>query len=543
MKETYTEPKEYLAEDIEAAALPEKKKMPFAAKLGIYVAVWLVVIAIACGVMWNVMQQYEAAQPWYAVEEYCKTSTQSAFYTALLEAYPDVENPYESIDEIAGDLSAKYGATITYSKLIREYTYESPVYLLQSGDTKLLKLTLESGEKTGFLGLVGYRVRSAELVDGELLALSSYGLAFPKGAEVYVNGKPLTEETLAVTGAFQTFGSDDFSVCMLENFAQRPTVKVTYNGEELTAVDTQNGDFVFDYPESKLHTLTVQAPVGAVLKLGDTRVSEHFVTGSATAVPDRFGAAAAMQIYTIPTVCGEHTVSASVGGEVLTVGDAGGIFVAMPQKETCSVVLPSGAQLYANGSAVDLSAIPAEETAWLSDYALLKNYPAATVYHFTDLYELPAFTASLDGAALTELCDGENITFVAAASEELKEKYTDQTVKFMNAYLYYTTQGYSNTRENLNAVKAHVAYGSPLYKNLESSYIGYYYIAPQRMTTEYMQVDNFVPFGSDAFTCELSYKIILKNWVGETTDENTMRIAFARSGNTFAPVNMVLLEK
>lgn len=518
----------------------KKPRFAFWKKLVIYCAVWLVLIVSACSVMWNVMVQYETAQPWYAVEAYLQTAAQSAFHTALRSAYPDTGNPYESIEAIADELSEKYGKDLTYTKLIREYTYETPVYLLQSGDTKLLKLTLAQGEETGFLGLRGYRVETVELVASELFDLRSYGLVFPTGAEVHINGKALTEDTLAAESAFTVFG-DGFTACMLENFFERPAVKVVYDGTELR--EGGSGDFLFDYPESRLRTLTVTAPAEAVVRIDGKRVSDHFLSETVTSAPDPFGATVELCTYTVPTVSGEGTVTAALDGVTLQAEQTDSIWAVQPITESCTVVVPKDAVLYVNGNAVDKSFITAEDTVWVSAFDGVRNYPSAVTYTLSALYTLPELTAALGNASLVKTADGEHTVFVQTADETLKETYTKQAIDFMNAYLYYTTQGYSNTRANLDAVKAHVANPSPLYTNLERSYIGYYYIAPQRMTVEYMEADNFIPFGEDAFTCELSYKINLKNWVGETTEENTMRIAFVRSGKNFAPVNMLLAEE
>lgn len=524
------------------AAMPQKRpRLTFGKKMVIYCAAWLILITVACGVMWNAMEQYEAAQPWYAVEEYLRTSASSAFYTALKNAYPDTENPYESVDAIAEKLYETYKETLTYSKLIREYTYENPVYLLQSEEQNLLKLTLSQGAETGFLGLCGYQVQSVELVASDLCALSSYGLVFPKDAEVYVNGEALREDTLSAESAFTVFGNDDFTACMLENFFARPTVKVIYNGAELP--EDGSGDFIFNDPEQSLHPLTITAPADAIVRIDGKRVSDYYLTETAVSAPDAFGATVSLCTYFVPTVCGEPTLTATQDGVLLKSEQVGDSWSAYPATMSCTVIVPKDGVLYAEGTVVDQSLITNDNIPWVSAFDGVKNAPRANLYTLTDLYALPAFTAKIGETALVQMQDGEHIAFVAAADAALKDAYAEQAIDFMNAYLYYTTQGYSHTRANLDAVKAHVAFPSPLYTNLENSYIGYYYIAPQHMTVEYIQVDRFIPFGEDAFTCELSYKINLKNWVGETTEENTVLIAFARSGQGFAPVNMLLGEE
>lgn len=516
-------------------------RLPFWQKLLIYIAVWAVLIAAACGVMWNIMQQYEISQPWYAVENYITSSGQSAFYSALLKAYPETENTYESIYEVAGKLSAEYTGRVSYKKLIREYTYENPVYLLHSEDTNLLKITLEQGEKTGFLGLRGYRICETELVASDLLSLKNYGLVFPTGAQVFVNGKHLSEEDLTENAVFPLFGDGAFTACLLENFFERPTINVLLDGKDIPA---KEGDhFIFD-PENALRTLHITAPEGAVVRIDSERVSDFFITGETNSEPDHFGNTVPMVEYTVPTVIGKGVVTMAQDGKALQTVTANETATAKPLTYGVTLRIPPTAVLYANGNAVKTVFVTDMHSPLLSDFEGVNGYPESHTYVIDGLYTLPEFTAADGGIALATTEDNGVTVFIPEASEALKAAYTEQAIDYMNAYLYYTTQGYANTRQNLNAVKAHVAYPSPLYTNLERSYIGYYYIAPQQMTVESMTVDHFIPFGTDMFTCELSYKIALSNWVGATTDANTMRITFAKQANgEYMPVNMVLLNK
>lgn len=516
--------------------------LSFSQKLIIYIAAWVVVTLAACGVMWNVMQQYEAAQPWYAVEDYITTSGQSAFFSALNKAHPNAENHYESLYEIAGVLSSKYTGKISYKKMIREYTYENPVYLLYSGEENLMKITLEQSEKTGFLGLLGYRVASVELVATDILSFSSYGLVVPENATVYINGKTLHANDVAESEAVHVFGAEGYRTYLLENFFTRPTVKVKLNGKDLSPV--ADGHFIYDYPTPKLRTLRIIAPKNATIRIDGERVSDFFITGTDTSDPDCFGATTAMTCYTVPTVAGKGVVTVTQDGKGLQTETVNEYVSAEPLTESVTVRIPPTAVLYANGTAVETKYVTDMHAPLLSDFAEVRGYPEAHTYVIDGLHALPVFTATDGGAELIATDDDGVTVFVNAASEALGEAYRAQAVAFMNAYLYYTTQGYSNTRRNLNAVKDLVANPSPLYTNLERSYVGYSWIAPQAMTVETMTVDNFVPYGENAFTCDLYYKIAFSNWVGEATDESTMRIAFAKQANgAFLPVNMVLLGK
>ncbi len=513
---------------------------PFWKKLLVYVAVWIVIIVACCCVMWNIMKQYEAAQPWYTVEEYITSSGQFAFYTAITKAYGDSVSQYESLYETAIGISGNYLGKLSYKKLVREYTYENPVYLIHSENKNLMKLTLQRGAPTGFMGFTGYSVYNVELIAPDLLNFENYALIYPAGSVIYVNGKEYEPEE---TEQYAVFGSDEYEVYVISNMLTRPTVKLKYTKDDEDFVSPLEGHhFIFDYPHPKLRTVTATVPEGATVYIDGQKVPEGFISEETKSEPDRFGNTVPMVKYTVPTVAGEGEITASAEDKYLTAVTGGEGTVFSANTLSCSVLVPNGATLYANGE--EISSTESTKTAvWRSDFEGVANAPMANEYTFSGIHAVPQFTATIDGAELKMVKDDDKFIFLMPESEELKEAYTKQAVEFMNAYLYYTTQGYSNTRANLNAVKAHVAAPSPLYTNLERSYIGYYYIAPQQMTVDYMEVDNFVPYGENAFTCELSYKLSLKNWVGDAVDENTMRISFAKRDGAFLPVNMRLANE
>ena len=544
MNKNYTPPVASSEEEFVTPPTPEEEeaffnefirpRLAFWQKLLIYVTVWFVLIFAACGIMWSVMQQYEAAQPWYAVEKHLSTAGQKAFYTALVNAYGENVNSYESLYDIASELSQNYTGKISYKKLIREYTYDNPVYLLYSGDENLLKLTLRLGEKTGFAGIVGYSVKNVELVSSDLIEFKNYPLVYPKNAVVKINGKMSTPTQ---TDDYKVFGSEDFNVCMLENLILPPSVKIVLDNQELSPI--KSGSFVYDYPEAKLSTITVTVPEEATVIADGKILPTGFKGVKKESAPDRFGYTVSVMSYDIPTVAGEIDISAVKSGKHLSLETNENVYTFSDDPISASIVVPSGATLYANGNEIDV-AEGNEGALWRADFEGVAGVSTATEYVFENICQVPEFSAKLGDTELTAATDDEKTVFLMPSSDELKEQYTDEVINFMKAYLYYTTQGMSNTRRNLNAVKALVAAPSPLYTNLERSYIGYYYIAAQKMTVDYMEVDNFIPYGDNAFTCELSYRINLKNWVGEAIDENTMRIAFAKRGNTFLPVNMLL---
>ena len=509
-------------------------------KLAIYCGVWLAVIAIACATMWSMMLQHKAAQPETTVDEFLSSSRQYLFYQTLMQTYPNLGNEHESAYEVADDLSREYWEDLTYSKLIREYTYENPVFLVKCGDINLIKLTLEQDAKTGFLGLRGYSIKKSELASETLISPRDYTIICPVNSEIYINNKPYEANGALYSDEF-SFGNKEFMILSLENFFMRPDIRVIYNHHELSAAqDAEN--FLFDHSNPLLKTVKITAPKYAVVSLNGSVLTDAFISGYAASEIDDFGQTVDLVEYGVPTAKGNINVTATLNNSSLQVYSlASGYEVAIPTFD-CTVTVPHGASLYANGEKADSGFIYSDNAPWTSDFISLSEFPTAIEYRFEALYTMPEFTAEFNGESLGAIKSGTVISFIPASNEELKSEHATTAENFIKQYLHYTTQGEENTRENLDRLLTLVVPGSVLYKNLEESYRGYTYIDAQQLEIEYIKADNFIPLGENAFTCEISYKIALKNFVGSATEENSFRLAVAKINGTFAAVNMTDID-
>lgn len=568
MKEFYTKPELVTGQDEMELVLMEAPRMPFWKKLLIYISIWLVVIFIACCIMWSIMEQYEAAQPERAMDAYVELSKQEIFFNSMIYTMPDFKNKYEPLYDAAGRLADTFTGSISYSKSLKDSTRENPVYIIKHESEDIFKVTLEYDDSTGFMGFMNYRVKSTELLKTELLELDRYYLVFPTSSIVTVNSIQLDKK---ITGNYEEvdiFGSDHYRAILLGDFLLEPKIKTNVYGYSngmiayLYSPEVKiEGEYrIYQLEEDNFKTLTIDAPERAQVTIGGKNVSEHFITDAYTvAMPE--GDSVRMVEYTIPTVMGNTFVSAYLDGVPLTVTNNGDFYTVMPNEDAITspdnnpsegdippqteandyrVLLPKDATLYLNGTAVGADRITASDVMWYSAFEELANYPTATEYTLTDIGGGFEITASINGVPLVKQNDGEAVVFVYPPSEELKESYSVSALDFVSRYLHYISQGYRNTEANLNNVLSVVIKNSHAYKTLNKTYDGIRFNSPQTMEIKTLTADNFVPFGNDTFVCEVSYSATFTDNVNNEKRENSIFVVFEKSGNAFKPSKFIL---
>lgn len=161
-------------------------------------------------------------------------------------------------------------------------------------------------------------------------APQSYTVSAPEGAEVYVNGIALREEYITERGKTYEYSplevnKDDlptYTVYSTGELFASPTVSATLEGIELSAV-AEGAVCAFKYPEEKLYELTVKAPKGAQVTVGDVLIGE-LATPSAEAVFEELivnaDALPMLDVYTFTGLyTREHQVKVSYSGKELEV--------------------------------------------------------------------------------------------------------------------------------------------------------------------------------------------------------------------------------
>lgn len=512
---------------------------PFWKKLLCYSAVWLVIIAIACSIMWSVMSQYEAAQPKTAMDEYILSSRQEMFFLSISDMFDKIDNRFESAYDVASKVSKEFAGELTYTKLATEYTRENPVYIIKHNGENLFKVTLEEGEETGFMKFKEYTVKSIELIKSDIFSFSSYKLVFAANMLININNVSLGT-SLADFERIDLFGVDDYYGIVVKNFTYEPEiVALSYvyedTPEKVVAAKRVGDYYIFEREDEEFSTLTISAPAEAVVTIDGKAVTSFFASEQYQAEDGQ-----QMTVYTVPTAFNAEEITVTLDGKPLELIRDGLSFTTNVAGAECVVTVPHGATLMSHGVEIDPSYITDSAALWHSDFDEIRDYPTAVEYTLGGVSSAASLSATLGGEQLVAYTDGDRIVFTSGESEELRSKYAEKAEDFVYQYLYYSTQGYNNTDANLANTLALVAPSCPLRNYLKLANVGIEYKSPQSMAVEYITADNFVPYGDDAFVCDVSYKATLKTSVSESVEENVIHLIFIRSGGTFLPSKFIL---
>ena len=538
MKKKIYEAPEELSPDMDAEVVfVPPDGTPFWKKLVSYFGIWLIIIAVACIFLWSVLSQYEASLPQTAIEEYLQSSRQEMFFLSISKMLGDVDNKFENAYDVSSKLSKEYSGTLTYTKLSAEYTHENPVYIIKHNGENLFKVTLEAGSETGFMKFKNYNMKSIELVKADVFTFSSYKRVFAANMLVHINNVSLGTD-LTDFEKVDIFGADDYYGIIVKNFAYEPEIvalSYIYEEEPDRVISAKRvGDcYILERAGEEMHTLTITAPSEAVVAIDGKAVASIFATEQY--VTDD---GLSMTVYTVPTVFNAEKLTVTLNGKPLEVKQDGLTFTTSIADAECVAVIANGAALMKNGEEIDASYITNSTAMWHSDFDEIKNYPTAVEY--TVKAAASSLSATLDGKELTAYTDGDRIVFTDGASDSLKDEYSKNATDFVYQYLYYSTQGYRDTDTNLANTLKLVAPSSPLYSYLRLANVGIEYKSPQNMTVEYLTADNFIPYGDDAFVCDVSYKAVLKNSVSEVVEENVIHLIFIKSGGKFLPAKFIL---
>ncbi len=328
MKEFYEEP-EFITPDMEAELIfipPEGT--PFWKKLLTYCFVWLVVIIIACGLMWTVLDQYEASLPETAMDEYILTSRQDMFFFAISALYDKIDNRFENAYDSASAISKNFNGALTYEKFDSEYTDETPVYIIRHNGEDLFKVTLEHDEETGFMKYKDYAVNRVELLNSEFLTHNSYKLVFASNMLININSTSLGTE-LDEFEKVDTFGGENYYGVVINDFIIEPEIvalmyKNTYSEfpDKVVTAKRVNNYYIFERDDDQTYTLTITVPANATVQIDGAEVADSFVTKRFTEGD------AELKVYTVPTVFSHEEVTAAVNGRAIELVNDGYAYTA-----------------------------------------------------------------------------------------------------------------------------------------------------------------------------------------------------------------------
>lgn len=109
----------------------------------------------------------------------------------------------------------------------------------------------------------------------------SYTITVPSGASVAVNGIAAGDEYITKSGIPYTYSAFESGLTKLpyavtytiDGLLRKPEVSVEFNGEALT----DSGGYIYDYPESRKYSVSLEVPQGASAYLNSVLLSGEYI--------------------------------------------------------------------------------------------------------------------------------------------------------------------------------------------------------------------------------------------------------------------------
>ena len=167
-----------------------KNKIKFWMIWLVYVSVLALIIALLWTKVWNIMKEYEAAQPGYKVDEFMLQLSEGSYTGPIVVQ----GNKFESSDVIAeGFRNAIKGKQLTWKA---ESSGTQAVYGIYDGETKIARAAFEAYNQKQIMVILTISEWKAVNVEPIVKGHYSVHLELPEGYGASVNGLALTEEEL-----------------------------------------------------------------------------------------------------------------------------------------------------------------------------------------------------------------------------------------------------------------------------------------------------------------------------------------------------------
>lgn len=479
------------------------KKLPLFWRIFlISAAAFLAVICVLLIVFWNLMSSYQKSLPETVLREKLTNANERYWFDIISNSLEIELTPFESRDTVANKLAETYSSSaVSFVKKYDESTDDEVVYTLIRSGGKFATVKLIPGKNCGF-GFTSWDIKAVELIP-EAFEIARYtaDIIVPHGATLMIGGAEVGREYYAAApGSVENrFGSkfeaklperfmcDIYSVSGLM-FDILP--EATYNGCDLEY--KMIGDkYIFDYPDSMKHKLTITAPLGAEITLGGVILDlSPSSTGSYTGsiFENNRDGLPKYATYTIDGLLTSPKAHAELdGAELDYTTSENEITFAYPEdlKYTVVISVPAGATVAVNGINVEDSFITETsadaELSSKSYSGFITDIPMRNTYHIEGLYCKPDIEVTVNGepisAANAASSSDRAITerYDLPYSDVIPSEAVSEAVAFAKSFMYYTACGFTGINENLARVQSHTLAGSEAYKNITASYIGVYY--------------------------------------------------------------------
>ncbi len=522
---------EALSDSSQQGGKKHKKKCRFWKGLLIYCVVMVAVVLVASGVWFEYLREYENTLPENTANEVAY-DFKSYLSDELKSMYSGSVTEFESLDSVVGDLLIPaIGNEFTYSKLVKEYTTERPVYSILSGKNQVAKIALEnSGEKTLF-GFEKWKVSSFELLaDMSGVNTLSYKIKAPLDFSVYVNGIKLDDSFIANVEPYDNISkwekasADDLKMNVYEvsGLYCAPTVAAT--GKNGNSAEVRNGEiglYICDFPSDMRHDVKITVPYGASAYLGgepltDSEISNGYIECGYTGKYDN----ARLVEYTVRGLIAYPDVIAYDRDnnplEATTSENENYVYeYSESMKHSVFFAIPSGDDITIrlNGSELENGmAVLVGENHIYPELSNIRQYISGIskldLYRIDGIYgdpDVEAFDGSSHENGLEARVEDGVIYFFPKSDDTLKNEHEALVEAYIDAYIRYTSGGYKVVDTTFKAAAAYLIPDSPAYESLLSTKFSFGQNKEFFIKSREIKSYDYIKLGDNCFSCTVDF--------------------------------------
>ncbi len=523
----------------------------------IYFSIALLIIGILVIVSWRLAEIREDGRAEGYIDSFIASTDAEGWKQQLRLNLTKTYPAYEDASKLAYDVlsPALELGEITYLRRTTPSAEGYPVYDLFSDGRGFAALVMRDDS----VGLFSSGEWSVERIEFKIEYFSNvdfpeYRVTLPEGAVLSVNGVEISPEqkedySVAYPAISPAEKGNDVAPCDIYIFNDiyfLPELSATLGGEALTLGSLGETEFYFTYPKSATHSLTVTLPVGVDAYAGGVLITEEWATreeidGELGSLDDGgTGTLPRLSVWTVSHLFGEVKIEAKIGEtEVALLSSENGNYKFDTPNEckySVTVILPAGAELFANGKAIPSSqkiegGATAEDIAYgftaLGKYEVSELGVVAGAVPSFDKYVLsgylaqPKLSARLAGKELE--CAGISVKgydmrceFDFGAGDSFDSERIAAAEKFAQAYIAYICGGGAWNdpaneeafKANYDAIKAMMIEGTAGYVGVMESYREVNLLPKfDSFTVDSKQSSNLIKYTDLSLSCKINFSV------------------------------------
>lgn len=520
----------------------------------IYVSIAFLIIGAAACIGWKYAPLLYGSSPDKFVESFTSTTTQDGWKQHLRIQLPNTYPKYEDAALLAYEvLSPEFNVgEVTYIRYAARQG--APEYELFSDGKPFATMTLKDVSEGAFslpvwdIEVIDFHISFFENINFRHLAVT-----VPTGASLMINGidavEGNTSEAVVYPEISPAEAQSDVAPCtkhVFDDIYYQPEISATLNGVSLECVKTNEEEYYFKYPSDSTHSITVTAPAGMTVLVGDTALDESWasktqIDGELGELDDGgSGTLPKLNVWTVDGLFATPSVRGEVYGNAVplkTETESEYVFTVPAEcKYTITLILPAGAEATVNGKPLDATSKAAEGASaeelgtgmtFLGKFGVTElsvvpdAVPAFDKYVITGYLAMPKITAKLGDTELVEA--GVRVNeydvlweFDYPIGEKPDEERMNSSKKFANAYIEYICDGGAwdhpeNSKafnENYEALLSSMVEGTAGFMGIMQSYGAVYKLPPSSSyKIESISVTDAITYTPSCISTQVRYTL------------------------------------